>query len=221
MNPIWDDFEDDEASRGVTDAQIAEQLFPDLELVRRYVDILTSRGIDLGVIGPREVDRVWDRHILNSVALADLIPEGSSVVDVGSGAGLPGIPLALLRPDLEVTLLEPLLRRYTFLSESLDELGIAGRVAVVRNRAEQHRDQYDVVTARALAPLTRLLEWCSPLMASGGTIIALKGRSAPDEIIAAQMALVSRKLTAEILSVRAHPEAEPTSVVRVTRTKVS
>ncbi len=135
-----------------------------------------------GVIGPREADRIWDRHILNSLALADLIPVGATVVDVGSGAGLPGIPLAIARPDLSVTLLEPLLRRTTFLEPVVRELGLGDRVRVVRARAEDHHEQYDVVTARALAPLDRLIRWCRPLLKDGGTLLALKGRSAEDEI---------------------------------------
>ena len=107
--------------------------------IERYVDILLSAGAEWGLIGPRETDRVWDRHILNSAALSELIEPDLSVVDVGSGAGLPGIPLALLRPDVGVTLLEPLLRRSTFLTQTVDELGITNRVSVVRGRAEDHR----------------------------------------------------------------------------------
>lgn len=196
--------------------EVASQVFSsDFETISQYVDILTSRGIEWGLIGPREVDRIWDRHILNSTAFAELIPEGAEVVDVGSGAGLPGIPLALLRPDLTVTLLEPLLRRCTFLSQAVDELGITQRVAVVRGRAEDHHGTYDVVTARAVAPLGRLLDWCAPLLSGDGVLLALKGKSAPGEVEAASGALRRAKLSAEILTVRAHPEAEPTTVVRV------
>jgi 16S rRNA (guanine527-N7)-methyltransferase len=181
----------------------------------RYVDILSTRGIEWGLIGPREGDRLWDRHVLNSAALADLLPEGSTVADVGSGAGLPGIPLAILRPDLQIALVEPLLRRSTFLAQAVDELGLADRVSVVRARAEEHRQRYDVVTARALAPLDRLVTWCDPLRSPGGTILALKGRSAVDELEAAQRTLAGRRLTGEVLSVRAHPSVDPTTVVRV------
>jgi 16S rRNA (guanine527-N7)-methyltransferase len=194
----------------------AEEVFGDhVDLARQYVDILSSRGIEWGLIGPREGDRLWDRHVLNSVALADLIPEGSSVADIGSGAGLPGIPLAIARPDLQVDLVEPLLRRATFLTQAVDELGITGRVRVVRARAEDHRRTYDVVVARALAPLDRLIRWCDPLRSPGGSILALKGRSADEELAAARKLLVAHGLNGELLTVRAHPTAEPTTVVRL------
>lgn len=193
----------------------AEGLFPDDEGISRYVDILTDRGISWGLIGPREADRIWDRHILNSVAMADLIGEGATVIDVGSGAGLPGIPLALLRPDLQVTLLEPLLRRSNFLIQAVEELGLGDRVTVIRARAEDHEGRYDAVTARAVAPLPRLLDWCLPLIAPGGALLALKGNSAAGEIDQARPILTKRRLEADIVSVRAHPTAEPTQVVRI------
>ena len=194
----------------------AEDVFgPHYESASRYVDILAGRGIEWGLIGPREGDRLWDRHVLNSAALADLIREGSTMADVGSGAGLPGIPLAILRPDLQVALVEPLLRRSTFLSQAVDELGMADRVTVVRARAEEHRQRYDVVVARALAPLERLITWCDPLRSPTGVILALKGRSAVDELEGAQRALALRRLSGEVLSVRAHPSVEPTTVVRL------
>lgn len=182
----------------------------------RYAEILASRGADWGLIGPREVERLWERHILNSVAVSGLIPVGASVADVGSGAGLPGIPLALLRPDLHLTLIEPLLRRSEFLSQAVDELGIGGRVSVVRTRAEDHHGLYDIVTARALAPLTRLVGWCAPLRRSEGDILALKGSSASAEVDAASRQLAAHRLTATVLVVRAHATAEPTTVVRLT-----
>ncbi len=150
------------------------------EAIRQYVDILASRGIDWGVIGPREGERLWERHILNSIAGASLFPEGATVVDVGSGAGLPGIPLAILRPDLRVTLLESLLRRANFLDLAVEELGLADRVRVVRARAEEHRERYAVVASRAVAPLPRLVGWCAPLMTGGGKILALKGSLSGD-----------------------------------------
>jgi 16S rRNA (guanine527-N7)-methyltransferase len=185
----------------------------------RYVDILATRGIEWGLIGPREGDRLWDRHVLNSAALADLIPEGSTVADVGSGAGLPGLPLAILRPDLRVALVEPLLRRSTFLTQAVDELGLADRVTVVRARAEDHRQRYDVVVSRALAPLDRLISWCDPLRSPAGLILALKGRSAADELAGAHRTLALRRLVGEVLSVRAHPAVEPTTVVRISETR--
>jgi 16S rRNA (guanine527-N7)-methyltransferase len=184
-------------------------------LVNRYVDILKSIGIDWGLLGPREADRVWDRHILNSAALSGLIAEERSVIDVGSGAGLPGIPLALLRLDLRLTLLEPLLRRATFLTQTVEKLGIMDRVKVIRSRAEDHRRTYKVVVARALAPLDRLIVWCNPLREPGGVILALKGSSAADEVSAAQHQLESARLHADVLSISAHPGAEPAIVVRL------
>ena len=159
---------------------------------------------------------MWDRHILNSVAVAQLVAQKLTVIDVGSGAGLPGIPLALLRPDLRVTLLEPLLRRVNFLTEVIDVLDLADRVAVVRGRAEEHRERYAVVLARAVAPLVKLVPWCAPLRSPNGTILALKGRSAAAELSAAQPALARAGLVAEVLAVRAHPDLDPATVVRLT-----
>jgi 16S rRNA (guanine527-N7)-methyltransferase len=195
----------------------ARELFGErYELVSRYVDVLTDRGVTWGLIGPREVDRLWERHILNSVAMSDLMPAGSSVADVGSGAGLPGIPLAILRPDLQVTLVEPLLRRSTFLTQAVDELGITDRVAVVRSRAEDLQVTFDVVVARAVAPLERLVTWCAPLRDPAGAILALKGASATEEVRKSRKVLVASGLVATVLAVRAHPAAEPTTVVRLT-----
>jgi 16S rRNA (guanine527-N7)-methyltransferase len=184
-------------------------------LISRYVDILTSTGVERGLLGPREADRVWDRHILNCAALSSLIVADSSVADVGSGAGLPGIPLALLRSDVRVTLIEPLLRRFTFLNETIEQLGIADRVQVVRSRAEDHHQSYDFVIARAVARLDRLIAWCDPLRARGGVILALKGESASDEVAAAERQLKAAQLVAEVFSVRAHPLVEAATVVRL------
>jgi 16S rRNA (guanine527-N7)-methyltransferase len=183
--------------------------------INRYVDILTSTAVEWGLLGPREADRIWNRHILNCAALGDLITADSSVADVGSGAGLPGIPLALMRPDLRVTLIEPLLRRFTFLDQTVENLGIADRVQVVRSRAEDHHQTYDFVVARALAPLDRLIDWCNPLRTKGGVILALKGESAADELAAAKPQLQAAHLEAEVLIVRAHPDADPSIVVRL------
>jgi 16S rRNA (guanine527-N7)-methyltransferase len=198
-------------------SQIGQEVFgehyPD---AARYVEILATRGQEWGLIGPREVDRLWDRHVLNSLALSDLIPQGASVADVGSGAGLPGIPLALARPDLSVTLVEPLLRRSNFLTQAVDELGITPRVAVVRSRAEDLQERFDVVASRALAPLDRLVRWCAPLREPDGVILALKGRSAADEVKSSAATLKSHRLVASVLSARAHPSSEPTTVVRLT-----
>lgn len=200
------------------DPTVAREVFGVyFEQASQYVDILTSRGIDWGLLGPRESDRVWDRHVLNSLALSQLLPEGVSVVDVGSGAGLPGVPLAIARPDLRVTLLEPLLRRYTFLVQAVDELGLAGRVTVLRGRAEETRSTFDVVACRAVAPLERLMGWTAGLFLPAGQLLALKGSSAEREVVEAAGALRAPRLTAEVLTVRAHPDADPTNVIRVRR----
>ena len=185
-------------------------------LINRYVDILGSTGVEWGLLGPRERDKLWDRHILNSAALGGLIPKGSAVADVGSGAGLPGIPLAILRPDIRMTLIEPVLRRTTFLTRTVDELGIVDRVEVVRSRAEDHSRTYNVVVARALAPLDRLIGWCNPLRGPGGVILALKGTSVAEEVAAASRQLTAAQLNAEVLTVHTHADAEPATVVRLT-----
>ena len=188
------------------------------EQINRYVDILASRGIDWGLIGPRERDRLWERHVLNSVALGSRMPSGATVVDVGSGAGLPGIPLAIQRPDLSVTLLEPLLRRANFLNLAVDELELADRVQVVRGRAEEHRSRYDIVTCRAVAPLPRLLGWCLPLVAPGGRLIALKGSSAAAEVLSAKDDLRRLRAKASVLElpIRGLPD-ESTWAIEVSR----
>ena len=190
--------------------------YPDAaETLDRYVDILASRGVEWGLLGPREGDRLWSRHIANSLSLADVIGQGIRVADIGSGAGLPGIPLAIARPDLDVTLVEPLLRRSTFLTQAVDELGLEGRVDVVRSRSEDLKDQFDIVTCRAVASLDKLLKWTSRLFTPGGTLIALKGESAEDEIRAAGSQLARMGLSATVLELRVAPGVEPTRAIRV------
>lgn len=198
--------------------QQAEAVFDgSYKAISSYVDILATKGIEWGLMGPRETDRLWDRHILNSAALADLIPEGSTLVDVGSGAGLPGIPLAILRPDLEVTLLEPLLRRHSFLKETVAELGLGDRVRVMRGRAEDCDETFDVVTCRAVANVTKLLGWCTPLFYPDGRLIALKGESVGQEIEDASRLLERSHLVPELFQVRAHPESEITQALVIKR----
>jgi len=161
---------------------------PAVDAAAEYAQLLATEGTVRGLIGPREVPRLWERHLLNSAAIASLVPVGARVVDVGSGAGLPGIPLALARPDLTVTLLEPLARRVAFLTECVHRLGLE-RVTVVRGRAEEGpiRRQLggaDVVTARAVAPLDKLAGWCLPLLRPGGLLLAMKGSTAAAELAA-------------------------------------
>lgn len=202
----------------VSDDAIADRLYRDnYKTIRQYVDILVSRGVDWGLIGPREIGRLWERHILNSIALESLIPEGCHVADVGSGAGLPGIPLAILRPDLEMTLIEPMLRRSNFLTEALDELGLDDRVTVVRGRAEDADLHVDVVVSRAVAKLATLINWTADLIVESGSLLALKGQSADDEVVKAKKELSKRRLSAEVLLIRADPAADVTRAVRVRR----
>jgi len=164
----------------------AHRVFGDrLEVARRYAELLADVGVERGLLGPREVDRLWERHLLNSAAVGELIAVDERVVDVGSGAGLPGVPLALARPDLGVTLIEPMLRRSEFLREAVGVLGLD--VAVVRGRAEdaQVRDavgEVDVAVSRAVASLDKLTQWCLPLIRPGGRLLAIKGERASEEV---------------------------------------
>ena len=199
----------------------AEQVFGDrLPLAERFAQLLVTDGVVRGLIGPREAPRIWERHLLNCAVLGDLIQSGATVVDVGSGAGLPGMVLAVARPDLHVTLVEPLARRTAFLSEAVTALGLE-RTTVVRARAEECVGKLplaDVVTARAVAPLDRLAGWCLPLTAVGGRLLALKGASAAAEI--AEHAETLSRLGAGTPSVRLCGDAvlaEPTTVVEIVR----
>jgi 16S rRNA (guanine527-N7)-methyltransferase len=158
---------------------------PRFETAQRYAEILAGAGVERGLIGPREIDRLWDRHLLNSVAVAELLDRGEQVADIGSGAGLPGIPLALARPDLHITLIEPLLRRSDFLREVTAELDID--VTVIRGRAEDAVVQteagaMDAVVSRAVASLDKLTKWSVPLLKPAGRMAALKGDRAEEEI---------------------------------------
>ena len=199
--------------------QLAHEVYESAyKSIERYVDIVADRGISWGLLGSREADRLWERHILNCAAIADLVPEGAGVIDVGSGAGLPGIPLAVLRPDISMVLLEPLLRRANFLTSVVAELDLGNRVEVVRSRAEDHHARYDIVTSRALAPLDRLIRWSAPLLAPSGMILALKGANAVNEVSSMSEELKKRGLEAEVLSVRAHPLSSDAIVVRVVKT---
>jgi 16S rRNA (guanine527-N7)-methyltransferase len=170
------------------EAVAAAELFGErLPLVVRYADLLSTVGIEHGVIGPREADRIWDRHLLNCAVVTDLLPSDARVVDVGSGAGLPGLVLALRRPDLQVDLVEPLQRRVNFLIRAIADLGLSESVRVHHGRAEEPAVRQAVgrcewVTARAVAPLARLVGWCLPLLTPSGQLLALKGRSAAAEL---------------------------------------
>ncbi len=172
---------------------LPEWLKPSAGSLARYAELLVGPGIERGLLGPREAPRIWDRHILNCAVVADpaagLLPAGSQVADIGSGAGLPGLVWALVRSDISVVLIESLLRRVTFLTECVHELDLTDRVQVVRARAEEAGDRVgrpgvglDVVTARAVAPLGVVASWSAPMIRIGGHLVALKGESAHEEL---------------------------------------
>ncbi len=164
----------------------AETLFGSrMDRAQRYAEILAGAGVERGLLGPREVDKLWDRHILNSAAVEELLGADERIADIGSGAGLPGIPLALARPDLRLTLIEPLLRRSEFLREVVDDLGL--EITIVRGRAEdrsvqQQVGEMDAVVSRAVASLDKLAKWSVPLLRPGGRMVAMKGERAEEEI---------------------------------------
>ena len=187
----------------------------DLARINRYMDLLGTWGIERGLIGPREAPRLWERHILNCAVVIPRIPPGATVADVGSGAGLPGLVWAIGRSDLSVTLIEPLLRRTTFLGEVIADLGLSN-VTVTRARAEDVPDTFDVVAARAVADLGKLGGWCLPLVRPGGVLLALKGESAPTEVAMWTGAL--RRGGATDIVVTSYGDVDmPTTVVEVRR----
>lgn len=165
-----------------------------LPRAERYAALLAQDATVRGLIGPREVPRLWERHLLNCAVVTDVLPRGSAVADIGSGAGLPGIVLAIRRPDLRVTLVEPLLRRTTFLDEAVAALEL-DNAEVLRARAEElhGRRTFDVVTSRAVAPMSRLARWSLPLVRPGGELVAMKGSSAADELVEAQQEIARRR----------------------------
>ncbi len=190
----------------------AREIFGDrLDKAERYADLLRTWGIERGLIGPKEGERIWQRHILNCAAVIPYIPPGSHVADIGSGAGLPGIVIALARPDLHITLVETMLRRTRFLHEIIQELDLDDQVSVIRSRAEECSQHFDVVTARAVASLDKLLRWTHHLFLPEGSMIVLKGISAPDEVDLASSLLKKYRLVADL-----HPvgcEENPTSFI--------
>lgn len=188
-----------------------------LPLAERYAHLLATEGVVRGLIGPRETPRLWDRHLLNSAVLSEAVPQGAAVCDIGSGAGLPGLVLAIARPDVRVTLVEPLLRRTTFLEEVVEDLGL-DRVTVVRGRADDLHGQetFDVVTSRAVAPLDRLLGWSMPLVAPEGALVAMKGQSVHEEIESARSFLATWRCgEPEVMELGLEVVFPPTTVVRV------
>lgn len=200
------------------DLEAAEKVFGDrLDLARRYVAHLAGSGIERGLIGPREVPRLWARHVLNCAVVEELIGPDLEVVDVGSGAGLPGLCLAIARPDLKLTLVEPLERRVIWLDEVVEDLGL-DNVDIVRARAEQVVGQVDadVVTARAVSALVGLLDITLPILRGTGELLALKGRSAVQEIEKSRKKLNRYGVReTDVLTVGEDVLEEPTTVVRV------
>ena len=196
----------------------AQEIFGDrLSLAERYIQHLATTGMERGLLGPREVPRLWSRHVLNCAVVADLIPEGAEVADVGSGADLPGLTFAIARPDLSLTLIEPLERRCIWLNEVVEDLGLTN-VTVYRSRAEQAVEHInaDVVTARAVSALGNLAGLTIPLLHGQGEVLAIKGRSAAEEVEKASKVL--RKLGArktEVVTVGDALLEETTTVVRI------
>jgi 16S rRNA (guanine527-N7)-methyltransferase len=192
------------------------EAYPDAaENLTRFAHWLSGAGIERGFLGPREVDRIWDRHIANCAVVEELIPLNSKVFDIGSGAGLPGLVLAIVRPDITIGLIEPLMRRSEFLKEVVADLGISQQVTVMRGRAEELKGHTaPVITARAVAPLGKLLTWSLPLTTKGGQILAMKGSSAAAEI--AEAADILKGRSAEIVLCGQGIVDPQTTVVRVT-----
>jgi 16S rRNA (guanine527-N7)-methyltransferase len=191
-----------------------------LGLARRYADLLATTGIAHGLVGPREAGRLWERHLVNCAVMESLLAQEETVIDIGSGAGLPGLVLAVARPDLRVHLVEPLLRRTTWLQATIDDLGI-DNVTVHRGRAEETDLTAPVVTARAVASLDKLVRWSFPLLASGGRLLALKGASAQEELDRAQPMLDRLGVTIAALRVVGEGRvSEPVTVVEIVRPEV-
>ena len=169
----------------LTHSTLIAQYFPGQEeAIRAYAEFLTTAGIERGLIGPREGERIWDRHIFNCLPITQLLPNGASLFDIGSGAGLPGIVIALARPDLKVTLIEPLERRVEFLNEAVAAIATKGvEIAVIRGRAQDVKKSADFVTARAVAPMEKLKKISWHMVKTGGSLLAMKGESAANEMV--------------------------------------
>ena len=164
--------------------------------IQAYAALLAGPGIERGLIGPKEGDRIWQRHIANCIPITTIIPQGVRVADIGSGAGLPGVVIALARPDLKVTLIEPLSRRVDFLNEVINDLGLS--IEVIRARSEVVKKQFEIVTARAVAPLDKLIEISWHMIPKGGSLLAIKGESAQEELDKSKLKKGSRAQLHEI-----------------------
>jgi 16S rRNA (guanine527-N7)-methyltransferase len=204
--------------------EAASAIFGDrLGVAQRYAQLLTTAGVEWGLLGPREVDRIWDRHLLNCAAAAELVQTGERIVDIGSGAGLPGLPMAIAKPGLRVVLVESLLRRTEFLGMVIGELGLD--VEVVRGRAEDPEVRLtvggaDAVTSRAVASLDKLARWSLPLLRQGGRLLAIKGERAPDELREHRRVLTALgAVDARVVECGVSVLSPPTTVVVARRAK--
>ena len=196
---------------------VAAVIFGDrLDLARRYAALLIRDSDTLGLLGPREMPKLWSRHILNSAVVSELVPDGVTVADVGSGAGLPGIPMAIAQPNAHFTLIEPMERRSDWLKAVVAELGLEN-VSVLRARAEEVGEVFDLVTARAVSALPKLLRLTVPLTRHGGAIIALKGSKAAEEIEESKKLSKKLKIAGfEVIHTGSQILDETTLVVRTT-----
>jgi 16S rRNA (guanine527-N7)-methyltransferase len=199
-------------------------LEPARAALTEYADILVGPGIERGFLGPREADKVWDRHIMNCAVVAEpdleVIGTGARIADIGSGAGLPGLVWALVRPDVSVVLIESLLRRVTFLTECITALELTNRVQVVRARAEEaagHPGSFDIVTARAVAPLGNVARWAAPLLLPNGALVAIKGESAKEEVTRDRQILEESGLTEPVVTQMGQGVVDPPTTVVMAR----
>lgn len=202
-----------------TEPLAAAEIFgSQLELARAYTDRLAKDSETFGLLGPRELPRIWGRHVINSALLSELVPAGSKVADIGSGAGLPGIPMAIAQPNAHFTLIEPMERRSGWLQQVIDDLGIKN-ADVIRARAEEvQRTDFDIATARAVAALDKLLKLLTPLIrgSEGRTVLAMKGSRAPEEIMDAKKRLELLGFSApEIITLGRGRAPETATVVRI------
>ncbi|MCQ4620058.1 16S rRNA (guanine(527)-N(7))-methyltransferase RsmG [Corynebacterium sp. CCUG 71335] len=198
---------------------VAAEIFGDrLPLAQAYHDSLATTAAERGFIGPKEVPRLWDRHIFNCAVIGEAFKEGQRIADIGSGAGLPGIPLAIARPDLDITLIEPLLKRSSYLSEVVAELDLTN-VTVIRGRAEEQKKMlFDAVTSRAVAPLGKLASWSLPLVCPGGAMVAMKGASVSEELERdAKQIAKAGGVDADIFTVGEGVLEQPTTMIRIVR----
>lgn len=186
-----------------------------IDKARLYTQALVRDSDLLGLLGPREMPKIWTRHVLNSAVVAELLVAGETVADVGSGAGLPGIPMAIARPDVKFVLIEPMERRSDWLKSQVQQLGLSN-VTVLRARAEEAEKQaFDTVTARAVSALPKLLRMTVPLIKPHGRLLALKGSKAADEIAESQNLVKKLKIASfDILTTGVGKLVEPTSVVQ-------